>query len=413
MSVTLYIGIDISLRKGMVAFLTSDGLFQGKPFEIDNNPAGFDLLRNRILAVSQSAPVHQVFIGLEASSNYSFHLLDYFNQHPLPLATKPYLINPKYIRRFKGAFPEQEKTDLVDAQFIAEYLRFGRLPVEYRPERLQLPLQRLVRYRYHLVKSVEREKKIFLANLFLLFPAWVQQRPLKPYSATALAALNQLTIDEIAEAPLEELAAFVAAAGKNRFPDPLAVAESIQKAARESYRLRPALASSCQFILASITRTLATLKQTIAQFDRAIADEGGAFLNPLLSIKGIGPVYAAGILASVGNIKRFHSHNQLARYAGLTWKRIQSGQTEAPEKRLVRECDKYLRYYLIQAANSLRVHNEVFQRYYQKKYQEVPSHQHKRALVLTARKLVRLVFALLSKNQLYDQSRVVQSPAGA
>ncbi|SFK34822.1 hypothetical protein SAMN04488569_10251, partial [Marinilactibacillus piezotolerans] len=39
--------------------------------------------------------------------------------------------------------------------------------------------------------------------------------------------------------------------------------------------------------------------------------------------------------------------------------------------------------------------------YYQKKYKEVPKTQHKRALVLTARKLVRLVFALLSDHQLY------------
>jgi hypothetical protein len=37
---------------------------------------------------------------------------------------------------------------------------------------------------------------------------------------------------------------------------------------------------------------------------------------------------------------------------------------------------------------------EEFKRFYQRKYQEVPKHQHKRALVLTARKLVRLVFSI-------------------
>ncbi|GAW92251.1 ISChy1, transposase [Calderihabitans maritimus] len=49
----------------------------------------------------------------------------------------------------------------------------------------------------------------------------------------------------------------------------------------------------------------------------------------------------------------------------------------------------------------MRVHNEEYKAYYQKKYHEVTKHQHKRALVLTARKLVRLVFALLSKGQIY------------
>ena len=43
--------------------------------------------------------------------------------------------------------------------------------------------------------------------------------------------------------------------------------------------------------------------------------------------------------------------------------------------------------------------------YYWRKYNEVPKFQHKRALVLTARKLVRLVHALLTKNVPYVRPR--------
>jgi transposase len=63
--------------------------------------------------------------------------------------------------------------------------------------------------------------------------------------------------------------------------------------------------------------------------------------------------------------------------------------------------NEYLRYYLIEAANALRVHNAEYKAYYETKFQEVTLHQHKRALALTARKLVRLVYALLKKGQLY------------
>jgi len=63
--------------------------------------------------------------------------------------------------------------------------------------------------------------------------------------------------------------------------------------------------------------------------------------------------------------------------------------------------NEYLRYYLIEAANALRVHNAEYRAYYETKFKEVTTHQHKRALVLTARKLVRLVYALLKKGQLY------------
>ena len=49
----------------------------------------------------------------------------------------------------------------------------------------------------------------------------------------------------------------------------------------------------------------------------------------------------------------------------------------------------------------MRVHNEEYNAYYQTKYNEVTKHQYKPALVLTARKFVRLVYTLLSKGQIY------------
>ena len=49
------------------------------------------------------------------------------------------------------------------------------------------------------------------------------------------------------------------------------------------------------------------------------------------------------------------------------------------------------------------LHNETYLKYYQKKYAEVKTHQHTRAIVLTARKFIRLIYGLLSKNQLYKE----------
>ena len=41
----------------------------------------------------------------------------------------------------------------------------------------------------------------------------------------------------------------------------------------------------------------------------------------LESIPGVGPVYAGGILAEIGQIDRFADQANLAKYAGLTWKK--------------------------------------------------------------------------------------------
>jgi len=85
------------------------------------------------------------------------------------------------------------------------------------------------------------------------------------------------------------------------------IVKEIKKAAKESYRLRPDLANSVQFILESILINLRTLRSSLKKLNKAIALEMRRFSNPLLSIKRIGPIYAAGIFASTGNIKKFSS----------------------------------------------------------------------------------------------------------
>jgi transposase len=97
----------------------------------------------------------------------------------------------------------------------------------------------------------------------------------------------------------------------------------------------------------------------------------------------------------------------LAKYAGLTWRRHQSGNFEADETKRIRSGNQYLRYYLVEAANLVKNYESEFKSFYQKKYREVPKHQHKRALVLTARKLVRLIDALLRNDQVYTPQRKV------
>src|SRR5699024_4909501 len=73
----------------------------------------------------------------------------------------------------------------------------------------------------------------------------------------------------------------------------------------------------------------------------------------------------------------------------------------ADDTSLSRNGNQYLRY-LVEATNSVRRQIPEYSEHYAKKYREVPKNQHKRALVLTARKFVPLVDALQRrKNQIY------------
>jgi hypothetical protein len=85
----------------------------------------------------------------------------------------------------------------------------------------------------------------------------------------------------------------------------------------------------------------------------------------------------------------------------------------------------YLRYYLVEAANfrgprhslrdplRMRIHCPEYRAYYQTKLAQSPRHAHKRALVLTARKLVRLLHALLRTKSLYQPPEQRQTPKEA
>ena len=102
----------------------------------------------------------------------------------------------------------------------------------------------------------------------------------------------------------------------------------------------------------------------------------------------------------------FPSNDAVAKYAGIVWKENQSGSFKAENTPMSKSGNRYLRYYLIEAAGSVLRHIPEYNEFYQKKYAEVTTHQHKRALALTSRKLIRLIFGLLAKNQLYSTNGV-------
>jgi len=146
---------------------------------------------------------------------------------------------------------------------------------------------------------------------------------------------------------------------------------------------------------------MSALHRDNSKADKVIERQLQAIPQTLTTIPVMGPVLGAGIIAEIGDISKYTGQAALAKVAGLTWTRHQSGTFDPEETSLTKSGNKYLRYYLVEAANKVRMHTPEYRRYYQKKFAEVPKHQHKRSLVLTARKLVRLVFALLSKGQIY------------
>lgn len=222
------------------------------------------------------------------------------------------------------------------------------------------------------------------------------------FSTSALAVYEEFdSAETLADMDLQQLTEFLIQKGKNRFPDPESVAKAIQKAARSSYRLPKTINDSVNQVLSISISSMKALESQIKAFDKAIAAQMELIPNTLTSVNGIGPVYSAGIIAEIGDINRFPNQAALVKHAGLVWSQHQSGDFEVQNTRLIKSGNRYLKYYLCEAAMSLVRCDAEYSRFYHLKYKEVNKYQHKRALALTARKFVRLVFRLLKDNCLY------------
>ncbi|PRY71859.1 IS110 family transposase [Alkalibacterium olivapovliticus] len=409
----LFIGLDVSSTKLDTCFLTSESTVLLE-MSVSNDLTGAYEIKARVLDYLKQFDFTRIVIGLEATGQYSSLPALFFHEDEelRSFGVETTVENPRNVHRFMKVFTE-DKNDRLDAFHIADYLRLERFHTSPIKEEQYIALQSLTRARFDLIQDMTRTKQHFLNILYM--KCNVLQRELKSdsgstsvFSSTIIELFTtDYTLDEIGYMPLEELVDLLQEKGRGRFREPENLAKRLQKAVRNSYRLSKTVQDSIDSVLASQVRIIRTYQDEIKALDKAIVDilEIIPESKSLLSIPGIGPVYTAGILAEVGQIDRFADQAKFAKYAGLYWPKSQSGQFKKESTPLSKQGNRYLRYYLIEATNSVRRHVPEYSDYYQKKYKEVPKHQHKRALALTARKFVRLVDKLLRDHQLYTPPR--------
>lgn len=407
LATTLYVGTDVSEAVNRTRFYSPAGDEVGCGFESANDLPGSQLLAEEALKRAATIGAEDMRWGLEATNLFWWHLACFLTTNTDLIASglKLYSFNPRVVSKFKESYPDIGKGDWVDAMVIADRLRFGRLPAECYLDERYMPLQRLTRYRKHLVDMMVREKQVALGYVYLKLSAYGLERPLvDTFGATSQVILESyLTPDEIVAAPLEELSEMIGKHSRGIVADPEQVALTVKQAASRSYHLSRQLIEPVNLVLRSSLQTIRTLSGQLKPVNKAIATE--LKVTPpqsLVSIPGFGPVFTAGIVSEVGDIFRFKGEEQLAKYAGLTWRRHQSGEFEGEDRPLTKTGNAYLRYYLVEAANSVRTFCPEFGSYYKKKFKEATRHHHRRALVLTARKLVRLIDSMLRSGQIYQ-----------
>jgi transposase len=330
---------------------------------------------------------------------------------PWPLQLYP--LNPRLTANFAKTYVDRDHTDGGDAFVIADRLRMGRdLPPPYQLDARYLAVRLLTRYRFHVIHTLAREKAYALSILYLKASEYGRLKPFgNLFGAASRAVLQEFaSLEAIAAMPFDELVEWLDVRGKRRFADPQDNARTLQQVANDSYVLPEALQGPVHQSLGWSLQHVTFLEGQVKRLDSAIGQQLECIPHTLETIPGIGPVFAGGIVAELGDVARFeYDQAKVAKFAGFKWKKHQSGDFTAEETRMTRSGNRYLRYYFCEAANAVRMHDREYAAYYDRKFHEVRQHQHKRAIVLTARKLVRLVVRLLTTNQAYQPRRPTSS----
>lgn len=418
------LSIDVSLDQLDVALRTDDTGWQWPHRTYPNNWPGYQQLKAELLLELDQAQATGLTAVVESTGPYWWPAF-YQLAHDADLAAyQPHLavLNPQHVKRFRKALPEQDKNDLLDPQLIDRYYQAVGVKHFYQFNDRYLPLRFLTRAYARVIHTLAAEKAYLRSLLFILASDYQRVEPFSDLcGATSLHLLDEFDdIQALAAIPLEELTDQLRLWSGNHLPDPAHNAHQLHQVADHSYPLPPPLAASLH---ASVQRAIAhirflsdnqkTMYQRIEQALQQLPEANLAWQQP-----GLGPILVAGCLSEIQDTTRFITGTKfdrklkrlrprtyrdgqaaVAKLAGLWWPTNDSGRFQADQRHLARERNTHLRFWLVQAAYSLRRYDPDYATFYWRKFHQVQAHQHKRALVLTARKAVRLIFALLHKGQ--------------
>ena len=393
---TLIVAIDIGKGTDMGYCRCPSGK-DIRPFEFTNNFEGFRKLWDRICWEKTSNHLEEVVVGFESTGAYGEPLVHYLRQKPVKLVQ----VNPLHTKRMKelqGNSPE--KTDRKDPKVIADIISLGHALSVVIPEGAAAELRRLTLARE---RTIQRRTALYnqVQDLvFILFPEFLQvMRDVKTQSARYLLR-HYPTPQDMVDCGSEAMTLILKRVSRGKLGK--ARAQALYDAAAQSVGLR----EGTRGILLEMEEILAAL-EACSRFIEKLEEEMLPYLeqipysDSLLSVKGIGAVTVAGLIGEVGDFRQFHALREVMKLAGLDLFEISSGKHKG-NRHISKRGRPLLRKLLYFAAiNTIRkggVMHASYQRYLERGMPRT------KALIAIARKLLRILFALVRDHSQYVES---------
>jgi transposase len=282
------------------------------------------------------------------------------------------LVNAQHLKAVPG-----RKTDVKDAEWIADLLRHGLVKPSFVPDREQRELRELVRYRTSLI-----QERTAAANR------------LHKILGGANIKLASVASDILGRSGREMLEALVAGETDVAAMADLARGKMRDKRATLERALAGRFGAHQRFLVAEVLAHIDFLDETIERLNGEIGDRERPFeavLERLDTIPGVGRRTAEIVIAEVGpDVQRFPTAGHLASWAGLC-----PGQDESAGKRRsgkTRKGNRWLRGALVEAAHS----STRTKTYLAAQFRRLATrHGPKKAMVAVAHSILRIIYHLL------------------
>lgn len=401
---TLHVGVDLALDRN-VALVMDERADTIARFSFSNDRMGYDYLHRRLERLRQHHQAPEVLVAMEPT-NYFWKLL----AAELEQQGRPYrLVNAYTVKKHReGDQLDRSKDDPRDAFTIADLSRTGKYTETQLQRGRYAELRQYVVLYDRLQGQVRREKGCLSNVVGQYFPELTQV--FKRLSGKTVAALlrSQAVAVAIRQMSEEAFLSQVRAAfqGKRLRVTQLRIA---YQRAQVSVGLTDGIAAgqlAIQMHLGNLERLQQQLEQVQSALLRCFFSLPEA--RYLVSVRGLGILTAAILLAEIGDPRRYRNGRQLVKLAGIQPTPNRSGRKQRSRTPMSHQGRPRLRTALFFACMRLiRVDRGFAQCYHRLQHRQRNPLNKMQALGVLMNKLLRILWTLMRHQTCYDPARTL------
>ena len=329
-------------------------------------------------------------LGMESTASYHIALFSYLTAQGYRVV----IINPLLIANFAKRSLRKTKTDKKDAHTIAQFLMHEKETFSAQtPDHLAAELKDLARRRERLADHVTSLKCDMKRILSVTFPELEQITGV--FTASTLRLLVEYpSAHALREADYAHVADIFITKSRGR-KSHSSVKELIATAGTSIGVVSRAKELVLKQEASLLLHVQEQMKETTKLLMSLVNERMKQDMEILCSMKGIGENTALNFLVEMGGeVEIYENDKKLIAASGLDPSTYQSGKYEGAS-RISKRGNRHLRRVIWLMATKVIINNALFRTYFYKRRKEgLP---YKKAVLATAHKLIRVIFAMLSR----------------